>query len=259
MRSADGFHETVDLSIVNEDPRVMLTYQWDGIALLPQHGYPLRIYIPDRYGMKQPKWITEIEVSGEYEEGYWGARLGRDGADESDLGDRCGGDGRRLHRSGHGRSDYPDRRHRAQGHAASRRSRCAWTMASGSKRSYAIRCPKRRGLSGVITGRFRRASTPSRCAALKAMARHRSRSAAPPCRAARPASTAFRARFEGSIDNLSPSFRPSVGLPSPQGGKEKRGSRSLPSFGGGGRGWRWGLNSPLAPLHAWRGEKGARG
>lgn len=74
VRSADGFHETVDLSIVNEDPRVMLTYQWDGIALLPQHGYPLRIYIPDRYGMKQPKWITEIEVSGEYEEGYWVVR-----------------------------------------------------------------------------------------------------------------------------------------------------------------------------------------
>ncbi len=74
LRSADGFHETVDLAIANDDPRVMLAYQWDGIALLPQHGYPLRIYIPDRYGMKQPKWISEIEVSGVYEEGYWVVR-----------------------------------------------------------------------------------------------------------------------------------------------------------------------------------------
>lgn len=74
IRSADSFHETVDLTVVNEDPRVMLTHQWDGIALLPQHGFPLRIYIPDLYGMKQPKWITEIEVSGEYEEGYWVVR-----------------------------------------------------------------------------------------------------------------------------------------------------------------------------------------
>ena len=74
VRSADGFHETVDLAIINDDPRVMLAYQWDGIALLPQHGYPLRVYIPDVYGMKQPKWIIEIEVSGEYEEGYWVVR-----------------------------------------------------------------------------------------------------------------------------------------------------------------------------------------
>ncbi len=71
VRSADGFHESVDLALVEDDPRIMLTYQWDGIALLPQHGYPLRIYIPDRYGMKQPKWITEIEVARDEEAGYW--------------------------------------------------------------------------------------------------------------------------------------------------------------------------------------------
>ncbi len=74
VRSADGFHETVDLALVDEEPRLLLAYQWDGIPLLPQHGYPLRLYIPDRYGMKQPKWITEIEVTGEYEEGYWVVR-----------------------------------------------------------------------------------------------------------------------------------------------------------------------------------------
>ncbi|NIT62244.1 MAG: molybdopterin-dependent oxidoreductase, partial [Gammaproteobacteria bacterium] len=39
---------------------------------LPQdNGFPLRIWIPDRFGMKQPKWITEIEVSDSYVEGYW--------------------------------------------------------------------------------------------------------------------------------------------------------------------------------------------
>ena len=35
------------------------------------HGFPLRIWLPDRYGMKQPKWITGIEVIGEYKAGYW--------------------------------------------------------------------------------------------------------------------------------------------------------------------------------------------
>jgi hypothetical protein len=49
----------------------MLTYNWDGIPLLHEHGFPLRIYIPDRYGMKQPKWISHIEVIDSFEEGYW--------------------------------------------------------------------------------------------------------------------------------------------------------------------------------------------
>jgi DMSO/TMAO reductase YedYZ molybdopterin-dependent catalytic subunit len=49
----------------------MLCYAWDGHELPIDHGYPLRIWIPDRYGMKQPKWITGIEVTDEYKEGYW--------------------------------------------------------------------------------------------------------------------------------------------------------------------------------------------
>jgi DMSO/TMAO reductase YedYZ molybdopterin-dependent catalytic subunit len=71
ITAADGFYETVSLDQVNRDPRVMLAYNWDGIPLLYKHGFPLRIYIPDRYGMKQPKWITDIEVLDHDEDGYW--------------------------------------------------------------------------------------------------------------------------------------------------------------------------------------------
>ena len=71
MRSADGFHEAVSLDLINRDERVMLTYAWDGQPLRPRHGFPLRIYIPDRYGMKQPKWLTDMVVSDVEEEGYW--------------------------------------------------------------------------------------------------------------------------------------------------------------------------------------------
>ncbi|HAJ00492.1 MAG TPA: molybdopterin-binding oxidoreductase, partial [Dehalococcoidia bacterium] len=35
------------------------------------HGFPLRIWLPDHYGMKQPKWITGMEVVSEYQPGYW--------------------------------------------------------------------------------------------------------------------------------------------------------------------------------------------
>ncbi len=71
ITSGDGFYETVDLNLVNSDDRIMLCYGWDGNQLPVDHGFPLRIWIPDRYGMKQPKWITGIEVTDEYREGYW--------------------------------------------------------------------------------------------------------------------------------------------------------------------------------------------
>lgn len=67
----DGFYETVDLDLIMSDPRIMFCYAWDGNDLPKDHGYPLRIWLPDRYGMKQPKWITGIEVTDTYTEGYW--------------------------------------------------------------------------------------------------------------------------------------------------------------------------------------------
>ncbi|MCB0015242.1 MAG: molybdopterin-dependent oxidoreductase, partial [Anaerolineales bacterium] len=71
IRSADGFYETVDLELVASEPRLLLAYEWDGIPIPKDHGFPLRIWIPDRYGMKQPKWITDIEITDEYIPGYW--------------------------------------------------------------------------------------------------------------------------------------------------------------------------------------------
>ncbi|MDX1613652.1 MAG: molybdopterin-dependent oxidoreductase [Candidatus Promineifilaceae bacterium] len=71
ITSGDGFYETVDLELINQDERIMFAYAWDDQPIPVDHGYPLRIWIPDRYGMKQPKWITGIEVIDEYREGYW--------------------------------------------------------------------------------------------------------------------------------------------------------------------------------------------
>ena len=71
ITSGDGFYETVDLDLIANDERIMLAYAWDGRPIPFDHGFPLRIWLPDRYGMKQPKWITGIEVIGEYKPGYW--------------------------------------------------------------------------------------------------------------------------------------------------------------------------------------------
>ncbi len=74
IHSADGFYEVVALDTIRQDPRVMLTYAWDGLPLPEKHGFPLRIYIPDRYGMKQPKWIESIEAIDQWQPGYWVVR-----------------------------------------------------------------------------------------------------------------------------------------------------------------------------------------
>jgi DMSO/TMAO reductase YedYZ molybdopterin-dependent catalytic subunit len=41
--------------MIRADERIVVTYLWNGQPLTAEHGYPLRIYIPNRYGMKQPK------------------------------------------------------------------------------------------------------------------------------------------------------------------------------------------------------------
>lgn len=71
IRSADDFYEIVSLDAIKADPRIMLTYSWDGVPLTREHGYPLRIYIPDVHGMKQPKWIESMEATDHWEPGFW--------------------------------------------------------------------------------------------------------------------------------------------------------------------------------------------
>jgi len=71
ITSGDGFYETVNLDIIRQDRRVMLCYGWDDADLPVDHGFPLRIWIPDHFGMKQPKWITEMKVTAEDQDGYW--------------------------------------------------------------------------------------------------------------------------------------------------------------------------------------------
>jgi hypothetical protein len=71
IRSADDFFEVVALDAIKADERIMLTYAWDGVPLRREHGFPLRIYVPDVHGMKQPKWIESIEFTDHWEPGFW--------------------------------------------------------------------------------------------------------------------------------------------------------------------------------------------
>jgi DMSO/TMAO reductase YedYZ molybdopterin-dependent catalytic subunit len=70
MRCADGFYESMALDTAM-DGRTLLVHALDGAPLPAEHGAPARIYIPGRYGMKQPKWITSIDLSDQPLTGYW--------------------------------------------------------------------------------------------------------------------------------------------------------------------------------------------
>ncbi len=70
-RSADGYTESLPLADVDEGVWLVDELGPPGTSLTPEHGFPLRVLIPDRYGMKQPKWLTGIELADHDEPGFW--------------------------------------------------------------------------------------------------------------------------------------------------------------------------------------------
>lgn len=71
--SHDGYSESLPRESAL-DPATHLCIGMGGQPLETKHGFPMRLYTPDRYGMKNPKWITGIEAIGEPYTGYWEQR-----------------------------------------------------------------------------------------------------------------------------------------------------------------------------------------
>jgi DMSO/TMAO reductase YedYZ molybdopterin-dependent catalytic subunit len=53
---------------------VWLVWRMNGVPLPPEHGFPARLLVPARYGMKNPKWITAIEFLDQPYTGFWESR-----------------------------------------------------------------------------------------------------------------------------------------------------------------------------------------
>jgi DMSO/TMAO reductase YedYZ molybdopterin-dependent catalytic subunit len=69
-RSADGYFESVPLAVAL-DPESLLAYEMNGEPLPQKHGAPVRVLLLNRYGTKQPKWLTGIEAANADVAGYW--------------------------------------------------------------------------------------------------------------------------------------------------------------------------------------------
>jgi DMSO/TMAO reductase YedYZ molybdopterin-dependent catalytic subunit len=50
---------------------VMLAYEMDGKPLPREHGAPVRLVIPEMYGYKNVKWLAQINLVPQAEDGYW--------------------------------------------------------------------------------------------------------------------------------------------------------------------------------------------
>ncbi|MDX2272023.1 MAG: molybdopterin-dependent oxidoreductase [Cyanobacteriota bacterium] len=74
LHGADGYVTALPTASLLH-PDVRLAYRMNGDPLPAQHGAPLRVFIPGKYGQKQPKWLTQITGIPSWQKGHW-ERLG---------------------------------------------------------------------------------------------------------------------------------------------------------------------------------------
>lgn len=70
LYAAEGYTTGLPLARIR-NPANFLAYEMNGEPLTRDHGFPLRIFLPGKYGMKMPKWLTRIEFVDHDYLGYW--------------------------------------------------------------------------------------------------------------------------------------------------------------------------------------------
>jgi len=70
FRGADGYHDSITFERAM-DGEVLLAHSMNGVQLPREHGFPLRAVVPGIYGIKNVKWLTNIELVGHDHQGYW--------------------------------------------------------------------------------------------------------------------------------------------------------------------------------------------
>jgi DMSO/TMAO reductase YedYZ molybdopterin-dependent catalytic subunit len=65
-----GFTANVPLAAI-EDENALIVYEADGEPLTPEHGWPVRLFVPTKYFWKSAKWLTGIELTAADKPGFW--------------------------------------------------------------------------------------------------------------------------------------------------------------------------------------------
>lgn len=79
FRAADGYEDSIPVEVARH-PSTILAVSQNGKPLTQDHGFPCRVRVPKIYGMKNVKWLTEIEVVDKDFLGFWQSRGWNDAA-----------------------------------------------------------------------------------------------------------------------------------------------------------------------------------
>ena len=70
LRGVDGYSDSFPAQHALRD-EVLLVTKMNGMPLPDDHGFPARVIVPGIYGMKNVKWLTELELVDQDFKGYW--------------------------------------------------------------------------------------------------------------------------------------------------------------------------------------------
>jgi DMSO/TMAO reductase YedYZ molybdopterin-dependent catalytic subunit len=73
FRAADGYDDSIPLSQAMH-PTTLVVTGMNGEPLPPDHGFPARLIVPPIYGMKNVKWVEQIEAVDHDYQGFWQTR-----------------------------------------------------------------------------------------------------------------------------------------------------------------------------------------
>ena len=72
LHSEYGFTANVPLAdALGEGKVALLAFEFDGKPLEPEHGYPLRFFLPHLYFWKSAKWLRKVEFMKADKPGFW--------------------------------------------------------------------------------------------------------------------------------------------------------------------------------------------
>jgi DMSO/TMAO reductase YedYZ molybdopterin-dependent catalytic subunit len=70
FKTADNYPSSIDMATALH-PQTLLASKYAGETMADPFGFPLRLRMATKLGYKNPKWITAIEVTNTYSDGFW--------------------------------------------------------------------------------------------------------------------------------------------------------------------------------------------
>lgn len=84
LHGAGGYSDSIPLAKALE-PTTLAAYGMNGQSLAHAHGFPCRVFVPNLYGIKNVKWLQEIELVPHDFRGFWQERAWTDIAEVNTI------------------------------------------------------------------------------------------------------------------------------------------------------------------------------